>query len=140
MMNFTNVIKPQFMWNESSFHSTWDVGQLPFHLLNHKQLMVKFCPLFDREHAAGTVSESWSSTSDDVMDHVSVLPPVWVDVGWVMKIVFASINFATTQQVTTDVAVDIINKVTCILGFEIWLHQVPDFTLSSLAKRFVTGS
>ena len=44
-------------------------------------------------------------------DMTNIVPPVWLDVGWVMKIMFACINFATTQQVTTDVVVDTINKV-----------------------------
>ena len=55
MLNFPNVIKPEFLWNESSFHSNWDVSELPYNLLNYKQLMVKFCPLYDRENAGMVV-------------------------------------------------------------------------------------
>ncbi|XP_063710664.1 NADP-dependent oxidoreductase domain-containing protein 1-like [Symsagittifera roscoffensis] len=101
IMNFTNIIKPDFNWTDLSSKLPWSVAVLPSDCLGKKQLVEKFCPLFELTQPI---------VDDESEERLPVLP-VFLDMHWLMRVVYACVNYATSQQVMSDVAVDIANKV-----------------------------
>ena len=103
ILKFTNIIKPDFIYNEYSSKLPWSVSTLPADCLGNKQLTEKLCPL-----------SQISNTSTEEGEQVIVQPPVlpvFMDVSWLMRVVFGCVNYATSQEVMSDVVVDIGNKV-----------------------------
>ena len=105
IMNFTNIIKPDFNWTDLSSKLPWSVAVLPSDCLGKKQLVEKFCPLFELTQPI---------VDDESEERLPVLP-VFLDMHWLMRVVYACVNYATSQQVMSDVAVDIANKVSFLL-------------------------
>lgn len=103
ILGFTNIIKPEFTWTEMSSKLPWNVGTLPVDCLGNKQLMEKFCPL-------GQVSMQVEGDKEQIVVQPADLP-VCTDVSWLMRVVYACVNYATSQQVMSDSVADIVNKI-----------------------------